>query len=298
MIPCTALQWFLVLGLPAQAADIDPLLNHDSAPWVPPHDPSGVSAPMTLKARVAVTGTELQYAALFLDGDGEDQAYIKVQHSDSSGQFSKVGFYRGEGAGGWPGMTGGPALFLLPASFRSAQMQVGHDGFGNFKLTFSNLDPPGPDQVHQRGGWVPRNGSEFGIAGFQGVSAIDDFTYTEAGICDRFNRPDGPLGDDWVLRAGEGGEIRDGRAFIGRDYRIRGRFAYVGQCASPKVCLYALKKSKPKFGCLKCPPLHEAFESQAACDDLEDCSGRYRALIPCRNGPGSCRVRGKRSGCD
>jgi hypothetical protein len=175
-------------------------------------------------------------------------------------------------------------------------MRVDYDGIGNVKLTFSRLQPPGPDQVHERGGWVPRNGAEVGIAGFTGIAAIDDFTVGGDGVCDSFNRPDGALGDDWALKAGQVGVIRDGRAFIGAD-NVRARFAWVGECEATLTCRYGLKRVKAKGGCDTCPPLGDEVETQTDCAGVRDCSRKLRVTIDCPGGEGACKLKGKRTAC-
>lgn len=265
--------------------------------YVLPDNPTGVSAAQAASARVQAVGTDLQYAALCLDGDGSDQIYVKVQQQNSSGNFSNVGFYRGEGAGGWPGMTGGGAFFSLETGFNAADMRVEHDGLGNVKLTFSNLDPPSPDQIFERGGWVPRNGEEIGIAGYTGVSAIDDFSITiDDDLCDDFERPDGDLGPDWAVKGGTAGEIRGGRAFVGVN-RTRARFTFIGECGGPS-CTYRIKKSKAKGGCEACPAVGDEARSGVECIKKNDCEKKLKGNIACPDGGnGICKVKGKRSSC-
>ncbi|RJP33841.1 MAG: hypothetical protein C4547_11710 [Phycisphaerales bacterium] len=295
MVHCFLTLLYLVPSMPVPPPESDPLANTDAAVWTPPRDPSGVSAPQKVRARMTAVGTLYQYVALWLDGDGRDQIYVKVEQSRATGSFNEVGFYHGEGAGGWPGMTGGAAFISLDSYFKSADMAVEHDGLGNVRVTFSNLDPPGPDQVYERGGWAPRNGTQVGIAGINGTAAIDDFSFGAHGICDRFNRPDGPLGDDWELKAGTHGVIRDGRAFVGLD-RVRARFAYVGAC-SP-TCAYTLKQSRARSGCSACPPVGSEYRTSGECDSRRDCPRKIRTRIDCPDGAGSCKLKGKQSRCN
>ncbi len=294
--------WFLGVSLCLAAAvwadggePVD-LTYPQPSEFVPPNNPTGVSAAQAASARIQAVGTSLQYAALCLDGDGVDQIYVKAQQQTSNGNFSNIGFYRGEGSGGWPNMTGGGAFFALDTQFSAADMRVEHDGFGNVKLTFSNLDPPSPDQVFERGGWAPRNGDEIGIAGYTGASAIDDFSITVDDLCDDFNRSDGDLGPDWVLKGGAAGVIRGGRAFVGQS-NVRARFTFVGQCGGPS-CNYRIKKSKAKAGCESCPQPGEEARSGVECEDKNDCEKKLKGAIGCPGGGnGICKIKGKRTTC-
>lgn len=257
---------------------------------VPPQNPTGIADAQQVQMHVATVGTSLQYAALILDGDGADQLYIKVQQQDSSGTFHTCGFYHLEGSS-IPGITGGPAFFTLDSPFSEGDMLFEHDGAGNMKLTLSNLVPSQPDQVYERGGWIPRNGDEVGIAGFAGLAAMDDFGV--GGVCDDFNRADGPLGDDWVLKAGGSGQITGGRAFVG--IGGRGRYEFVGGCGGP-ACNYRIKKSRAKKGCESCPAVGDEVSSGAACEVVKDCDKKLKGNMECPDGGnGFCKIKGKRS---
>ncbi|RJP32747.1 MAG: hypothetical protein C4547_13605 [Phycisphaerales bacterium] len=266
--------------------------------YVPPNNPTGVSAAQAASMSVEAIGAGLQYAALFLDGDGGDQIYVKVQQQTGSGNFEYCGFYRGEGAGGWPGMTGGAAFFLLTAQVHSADMLLEHDGAGNVKLTLSSISPPGPDQVYERGGWIPRNGEEIGIAGYTGIAAMDDFGIVTDGVCDDFERPDGPLGDNWALRGGgDTGVVRDGRAYVGLN-RVRARYTFVGRCGGP-TCAYTVKKSKAKHGCEACPSVGDEYvDANSPCVQKRDCARKLKTRLACPDGGnGFCKVKAKKRRC-
>ncbi len=272
------------------------LSNPVPSEYILPQNGTGVSAAQAASVHVRANGTQLQYVGVFLDGDGVDQIYIKVQQQNSSGRFSNIGFYRGEGAGAWPNMTGGTGFFVPTAEFSEADMLVEHDGAGNVKLTLSNVVPSGPDQVYERGGWVPRNGDQIGIHGFTGVAAMDDFSITTDSLCDDFNRADGPLGDNWRLVAGgDTGVVRGNEAYVGQS-NVRARYTYVGECGGP-ACNYTLKKSKAKK-CDACPPQGSEMSSGAACEVVKDCAKKLKETIPCPDGGnGTCKLKGKRSSC-
>ncbi len=292
----------LAVAVTAYAGDAPVDLTYPAhSEYILPDNPTGVSAAQSASIKVEAIGTQLQYATLVLDGDGVDQIYVKVQQQTSSGNFEFCGFYRGEGAGGWPGMTGGAAFFGLTAQVHAADMLLEHDGLGNVKLTLSNIDPPGPDQVYERGGWIPRNGDQIGIAGFTGVAAMDDFSLETDALCDEFNRADGPLGDDWALvSGGDTGVIRDGRAFVGAG-NVRARYTYVGECAGGgPLCAYTLKKSKGKRGCETCPERGGEFvDVNSPCEDKRDCVKKLKTTLECPGGGnGFCKIKAKNRRCE
>ncbi|RJP32262.1 MAG: hypothetical protein C4547_14090 [Phycisphaerales bacterium] len=286
----------LAVSAYAGQTDLMDLTYPEPSQYVLPNNPTGISAAQAASIRVATNGTQLQYVGVFLDGDGVDQIYVKVQQQNSSGTFHTCGFYRGEGAGGWPGMTGGAAFFTLPGAFSEGDMLVEHDGAGNVKLTLSNLVPSQPDQIHERGGWIPRNGDQIGIHGYTGVAAMDDFSIETDSLCDDFNRPDGALGPDWRLAAGgDTGVVRGGRAYVGSG-NVRARYTFVGECGGP-ACNYNVKKSKAK-DCDVCPPKGGEYGSGVACEVVKDCAKKLKETIPCPDGGnGTCKLKGKRSSC-
>ncbi len=259
--------------------------------WMPPAPGPGVAGAQSVSARVLTSGTSLQYAALTLDDDGVDNLFIKVQQQDSSGMFSNMGFYHGNNGSGWPGITGGPAFFTLDTAFSEADMLLEHDGAGNVRVTLANLVPSQPDQVHERGGWVPRGGDGRGIAGFASFSRIDDFG-DGSSLCDDFNRADGPLGPDWNDVA-PGCRISGGQVTCGS----RARSNFVAECGGP-TCTYTVKKSKAKGGCAVCPPKGGEVSSGVECEDVKRCEKKIKGNVPCPDGGnGICKVKGKRSSC-
>lgn len=281
-----------VAGAYAGNTELVDLTYPEPAEVAPVQNPTGISGAQEVQMHVATVGTSLQYAAVILDGDGSDQLYIKVQQQNSSGTFHTCGFYHAEGSS-LPGITGGPSFFTLDSPFSEGDMLFEHDGAGNMKLTLSNLVPSQPDQVYTRGGWVPRNGDDVGIAGFAGIAAMDDWGV--GGVCDDFNRADGPLGDDWVHRAGGDGQISGGRAFVG--IGGRGRFGFEGSCGGP-TCGYTLKKSKAKRGCESCPAVGDEVGTEAPCEVVKDCEKKLKTRLACPDGGnGFCKIKGKRSSC-
>jgi hypothetical protein len=169
----------------------------------------GGSDNLTQQVSIDITtggSTSSDFVAILLDRDGQDNLYIKVQQQDASGKFSHVGFYHGAHAGGWSGMTGGPAFFALAAAdkFTSARMSVTHDGAGNVTLRLTNVVGGTDNQVYTRGGWTPRSAASAGMAGWNGIYPIDNWGVAFPGdaVCDNFNRPNGPLGSDWVTLSG------------------------------------------------------------------------------------------------
>ncbi len=63
-------------------------------------------------------------------------------------------------------------------------------------------------------------------------------------------------------------------------------------------CGYTIKKSKSKGGCENCPDVGGSINSGADCNDVKDCDKKYKTTIACPGGgPGTCKVKGKRSSC-
>jgi len=63
-------------------------------------------------------------------------------------------------------------------------------------------------------------------------------------------------------------------------------------------CHYLLKKSKSKGGCGDCPEKGSVFRSEVECENAKDCAKKLKTTIPCPDGPGVCKLKGKRSGCE
>ncbi|RJP41150.1 MAG: hypothetical protein C4547_01865 [Phycisphaerales bacterium] len=64
------------------------------------------------------------------------------------------------------------------------------------------------------------------------------------------------------------------------------------------TCQYTVKKSKAKGGCEACPPKGGNFSSETECEDVGDCAKKVKATIACPGGgPGTCKIKGKRSAC-
>ncbi len=173
----------------------------------------------------------LDYTAAVLDRDSGDNLFIKVQGQNASGKFNSIGFYHGNNGGGWPGMVGGAAFFILPAAdeFTSARMRVTHDGAGGVTLTLTEVVGGTNPQIYMRGGWVPRAGASAGGGGFSGNYPTDNFgvAFTGDEVCDTFNRANGPMGPDWVFVDGTG-SIDVNAAKFGAN----SRGLYIGCCGS------------------------------------------------------------------
>ena len=145
-----------------------------------------------------------EYSALALNGDGTDNLYIKVQAVSPSTAYTNIGFYHDSTSSGWAGMTGGVSYFALPANqvFNSAHMKVILEPSGNVRLILTNMDlVPGPLEF-SRGGWVVRNGHAAGFGGYNGNSAVDNFSVNGLGVIDSFNRANGGLGANWQTITG------------------------------------------------------------------------------------------------
>ncbi len=257
-------------------------------PLAPPANGTGASGAQAVEADIDANGTGSGYIALVLDYDGGDNLYVKVQQQDSSGMFSNIGFYHANNGGGWPGMTGGDAFFTLPTEekFASGHVKLEHDGAGNVTLTT-------PKAVYTRGGWVPRNADGAGFGHWNGTAKLDNWGVGD-GVCDDFNRADGPVGPDWS-------EV-DGTAVIRSSECYQGtgplsRIIRTADCGGPE-CHYTLKKSKAKGGCGACPAKGEEVGNGAACEDIQDCDKKFKGNIPCPDGGnGLCKIKGKRSSC-
>jgi len=63
-------------------------------------------------------------------------------------------------------------------------------------------------------------------------------------------------------------------------------------------CQYTVKKSKAKGGCETCPPKGGNYASEADCEDIGDCAKKVKTTTACPGGgPGTCKIKGKRSSC-
>ncbi|RJP37716.1 MAG: hypothetical protein C4547_05320 [Phycisphaerales bacterium] len=63
-------------------------------------------------------------------------------------------------------------------------------------------------------------------------------------------------------------------------------------------CTYKLKKSKAKGGCENCPSVGDDFRTEAECEIVKDCDKKVKTVIACPGGgPGTCKLKGKRSSC-
>jgi len=240
-----------LIATPGWAEDVDEVLGDApglSAPapvavYLPAYDETnGVmsdpglqpldAAPRQVEADIDTLGsTVLDFVALILDRDATDNLYIKVQQqSPYNGKFNAIGFYHGNGSGGWSGMTGGSAFFMLePADyFQSAHMTVIHDGAGNVTLRLTNIDGGGKVLEFTRGGWTPRNATGAGFGGYSGNCSIDNWGRGEPldYTCDNFDRANGPLGSNWVTTDGSGSIVNNAARGSGTSRSI-----FVGSCA-------------------------------------------------------------------
>jgi len=62
-------------------------------------------------------------------------------------------------------------------------------------------------------------------------------------------------------------------------------------------CQYTVRKSKAKGGCESCPAPGDNLPTFAECEDVEDCRKKIRTQTACPDGPGSCKLKGKRAAC-
>lgn len=181
-----------------------------------------------VEADVSLRTTSLDYCALVLNWDGLDNLYVKVQRQGGVGTaFTHVGIYDSVNGSSWPGQTGGPAFFSLPAGqqFNTAHMRVTVDGGGTVRLILTEINGGTGMLEFQRGGWPFRNGDGAGYGGYDNNNVIDDWSTGGVGVCDTFNRANGALGPAWITT--------DGTASI-LSKAARGdstsRSIFVGQC--------------------------------------------------------------------
>lgn len=192
----SALLGVLGLILPAQAQvdlTLDP--SNGTEPVFEPGGGTSISAPQQVDVFVSTQGLPgLDYNALVLDRGATNNLFIKVQSQDGLPDYDTCGFFQGNNAGGWPGMTGGPAFFQIPF-FDLAVITCLHDGLGNVTLNT-------PSGTFTRGGWTPQGGNvRAGLGFFRSLFSSDDFQI-QGVLCDSFNRPNGPIGPDWTILAG------------------------------------------------------------------------------------------------
>jgi len=64
------------------------------------------------------------------------------------------------------------------------------------------------------------------------------------------------------------------------------------------TCAYAIRKSKGRRGCETCPQRGDVRQTESPCEAIEDCPKKLKDTIDCPSGPGSCRIRGRRSACE
>lgn len=159
-----------------------------------------------VEADVRLRTTSLDYCALVLNWDGVDNLYVKVQRQGAGNgtTFTHIGLYDSVNGLAWPGQTGGPSFFALPAgqTFQTAHMRVTVDGGGTVRLILTEIDGGTGMLEFQRGGWPFRNGDGAGYGGYANNNVIDNWSTGGAGICDTFNRADGGLGAAWVTTDG------------------------------------------------------------------------------------------------
>ena len=189
----------------------------------------GAGIGQQVEADVNLVSTSLDYCALVLNYDGSDNLYVKVQRQASAGTaFTHVGIYNSVNGGAWPGQTGGPAFFALPAgqTFSTAHMRVTVDGGGTVRLILTNLDGGSGLLEFQRGGWPFLNGNQAGFGGFANANRFDNWG-TGGNVCDTFNRSNGPLGASWTTPDGTASIINS---------KARGdntsRSIFVGSCGA------------------------------------------------------------------
>jgi hypothetical protein len=159
----------------------------------------------SVEADVTIIGTGLDYCALVLDYNGSNNLFVKLQQQNGgSGIFDHIGFYQGNNGSAWPGQTGGSSFFTIPVDqqFSTGHMKVQVDPSGTVRLIITNINGGSGAQEYQRGGWTVLNGNEAGFGGYAGNNVIDNLGIDDHGVCDNFNRPDGPLGGNWLTDAG------------------------------------------------------------------------------------------------
>lgn len=63
------------------------------------------------------------------------------------------------------------------------------------------------------------------------------------------------------------------------------------------TCQYTVTKSKAKGGCQACPQRGGNLPTEAECENVGDCRKKIKTTLSCPQGPGTCKVKGKRDSC-
>ena len=123
---------------------------------------------------VAATGSALQYAAVVLNyGGGTSNLFIKVQVNSGAG-FDYGGCYVGNNSSSG---AFGPGFFPLTEAFDSATMVVEVDPSRTVTIDLTNVNGGAlPDQHHVCAGAPPAEGGGYGMGGYAGLAAIDNFS--------------------------------------------------------------------------------------------------------------------------
>jgi len=124
------------------------------------------------EADVQSVGTSLEYIGLVLGyKDISNNLFVKVQNTDGDTKFDHGACYKGNNAN-----TGsfGLGYFVLSSPFTSAHMRVELVG-STVTMTFSNIDGGTGTQTYTCTEAPATGGSGVGIAGYSGVSRIDNF---------------------------------------------------------------------------------------------------------------------------
>ncbi len=65
------------------------------------------------------------------------------------------------------------------------------------------------------------------------------------------------------------------------------------------TCHYTFKKVRVKKKCESCPEKGTNYDhAQSPCGAIEDCSERFRAIWPCPDGRGKCKIKAERTTCE
>lgn len=133
---------------------------------------------------------------------------------------------------------------------------------------------------------------------------FDAFSYPASGwgvvLATMFNGSDDlyPPGEFvYVNDTGEQ-ELED---FNARNWGHRGPFnedlALRVRFGPTKNCRYRAKRVLARGGCESCPARGDVLCSDASCGALPECPKSRSFTIPCPDGPGTCRITGKRQSC-
>ncbi|MFZ0533728.1 MAG: hypothetical protein WAM09_11155 [Anaerolineales bacterium] len=154
----------------------------------------------SLEADIAVQpGGHVQYSALVLNyGAGVSNIFVKVQDNNQDGKFDTAGCYKGNDTPGF-----GLGFFSLSSTFSNAHMQVSVDSSRNVILYLSKIDGGSGVLTYICSGAPVFEGNAVGMGSFGG-GIIDNLSVDPAipAIQERFNRQDGPLGSNWLIRNG------------------------------------------------------------------------------------------------